>query len=82
MYAYLSYRHGKPRIEKCRTFKEALRSFLSDFDSGEAYGIGIYVECDKALYLPDFKDREQSVSEAKRLGYEVMNVYTFEGIAV
>ena len=54
-YVYVSYRHHHSNVEEYSTFKEALQNFISDFNNGETYGIGIYDKETKTLYVPEFR---------------------------
>jgi len=65
---YVSYRHS-------------LQNFVSDFDSGETYGIGIYDKETKTLYVPEFRKNmsiEQEKQEIQKLGLEIASIETFD----
>jgi len=78
---YVSYRHYDPHVEEYSTFEEALQNFVSDFDSGETYGIGIYDKETKTLYVPEFRKNmsiEQEKQEIQKLGLEIASIETFD----
>ena len=61
--------------------KTLLHNYVFDFNYGVSYGIGIYDQESKALYLPDYFDEEQhsqSIKEMERLGYKIKKIKTFE----
>ena len=80
-FKYVFYRYYQRTVHGYHFFEEALHSFVSDFDHGKAYGIGIHDQESKVLYLPDYFDEEQhsqSIKEMERLGYKIKKIKTFE----
>ncbi len=75
------YRYYQRNVQGYYSFEEALHGFASDFDYGKTYGVGIYDQESKTLYLPDYFDEEQynwSIREIEKLGYEIKKIKTFE----
>ncbi len=80
-FKYVFYRYYQRDIREFHSLEDALHSFVSDFDHGKTYGIGIYEQESKVLYLPDYFDEEQhsqSIKEMERLGYKIKKIKTFE----
>ena len=80
-YVYIFYRYYQRSIREYNSFKDALRGFVSDFDYGETYGIGIYDREAKVLHVPFYFDEGQynlAKEETKKLGYEIEEVQSFE----
>ena len=80
-YKYVFFRCYQRDVHEYCSFKDALDRFISDFDLGETYGIGIYDRNTKILYLPDYFDEEQhsqSTKEVEKLGCEIKKIKTFE----
>jgi len=80
-YKYVFYRYYQRSVHEYYSFEDALQSFISDFDLGKAYGIGIYDQEFKILHLPDYFDKEQhdrSIKEIEKMGYEIEEIRSFD----
>ena len=80
-YMYVFYRYYDPHVEEYSTFEEALQNFVSDFNNGEAYGIGVYDKETKTLYVPEFRKSmfiEQGKREMQKLGLKIASIETFD----
>ncbi len=78
---YLFYRYYQRDVREYHSLEDALHSFIFDFDHSKAYGIGIYDQESKILYLPIYFDEEQhnrSIKEIEKMGYEIKKIKTFE----
>ena len=80
-FKYVFYRYWQRKVDEYSSFEDALHNYVFDFNYGESYGIGIYDQESKVLYLPDFFNKEQrnwSIKEIEKLGYEIKEIKTFE----
>jgi len=80
-FKYVFYRYWQRKVDEYSSFEEALHNYVFDFNYCVAYGIGIYDQVSKILYLPDYFDEEQhsqSIKEMERLGCEIKEIKTFE----
>ena len=80
-FKYVFYRYWQRKVDEYSSFEDALHNYVFDLNYGESYGIGIYDQESKALYLPDFFNKEhrnRSIKEIEKLGYEIKEIKTFE----
>jgi len=80
-FKYVFYRYWQRKVDEYSSFEDALRNYVFDFNNCVAYGIGIYDQECKILYLPDFFNKEQynqSIKEIEKLGYQIKEIKTFE----
>ena len=80
-YVYVFYRYRQRDMFEYSSFKDALRSFVYDFDYGEAWGVGIYDREAKILHMPDYFDKDEynwAIKEMEKLGYEIEGIHFFD----
>jgi len=80
-FKYIFYRYWERKVDEYFSFEDALHNYVFDFNYCVAYGIGIYDQEFRVLYLPDFFNKEQcnrSIKEIEKLGYGIKQIKTFE----
>jgi len=53
-FKYVFYRYWQRKVDEYSSFEDALHNYVFDFNYCVSYGIGIYDQESKVLYLPDF----------------------------
>ena len=53
-FKYVFYRYWQRKVDEYSSFEDALHNYVFDLNYGESYGIGIYDQECKILYLPYF----------------------------
>jgi len=66
-FKYVFYRYWQRKVDEYFSFEDALHNYIFDFDHCVAYGIGIYDQESKILYLPDFFNKEQRNRSIKEI---------------